>query len=227
MLSDLIAPRLIGSSVDVVAKKKQLARELKASTPRAHTGKAEKLPDDIRLEMHDQDLVPTTPPIQEDETVEQYTGRVAAGNAEITTRLRALIQTEEYKTASKEERQAAIKAIIKDSRADTTRNADEETEIERNLRVAASAEQDRVRQALLARGDYQSLSEEGQEVARRALSDLFRAFSASPAAKKLSHQQRNDRAQRGLAILQSWIDKKLFERRLQMVILKAQRKAHP
>lgn len=174
MISDVVAPRLIGSSVDTLAKRERLAKERKAaeSTP----APAAKMPDDVKLELHKQGIIPSKSPRKEGESDADYLKRSEAAGVEIAARIRALVKSDTYKAMSAESKQEALKRIIEDSRRDLSTAPTGETATEGEMIRARNIAEDDARARMQSRLDFQKLSGEQQ---KKALADLTRYFTNS------------------------------------------------
>jgi hypothetical protein len=168
MATDIIAPRLIGSSADVLANKQRMAKQLKAATS-APTPDA-KLPDDIRMEMRRQELIPSKPQRKEGESDAEYTKRAANVAVSIGARVRAMMSSDTYKELSKERKKEALQRIVKDSRYDDTKAKDQNEE-EKSFSLEQNIVVDRLRMELESSPDYQQMSKEEREIVMRKLMD--------------------------------------------------------
>lgn len=220
MITDVVAPRLLGSSVDVVAKKQALERQQKAATSKPTS--EVKLPDDVRIEMHKVELIPSKPVRKEGESDTDYLQRSEASAEGIGARVRALMKTDVYKAMSQADKREALKGIVKDERHDTTAAPKGQTEGEKTFSLDRSMVEDRVRNTLEQRDDFKGLSKDQQLEALRQLGQVFGKFSI-PA--KAPADARERAAGRAKSILENFEQRGVFDKAIDQILKAVQKKA--
>ncbi len=220
MITDVVAPRLIGSAVDTVAAKQRMAKELKASTPKEGLGKAEALPDDIRMELHKHEIIPSTQPHKEGESAADYERRTKAGNEEVSSRIRELVKSDEFKNSNEARKKESLKEVINRSRHDSSTAPKGESNDETSLRIRVKSEQDR----LLLSLESQSLSDSQKKTARVLIDLSFRRYQLSAEERKMEAGERKERSQIKMQMLDEDSRTDTFKSYLERAVERAQRK---
>lgn len=222
MASDLVAPRLIGGTVDVLAKKERIARELKASTsvPLPES----KMPDDVRLEMHKRELIPSKPQRLENEADPEYLKRAERAAGEIAERVRSLAKTEAYGALDEKGKKEALESIIKDSRHDATAKP-AQPEGERKLAIRQAEVEDELRAKIEARPAYQALTKEQKSQVHRQVTDLLSPFTTTKDIERMPAEGRKARAEKSLMVLENWYQRGILEMQIDKMIERAKKRA--
>lgn len=226
MITDIAAPRLLGGSVDNLAKRERLARERQAAE--SQPAPAAKLPDDVRLELHKREIIPSKPPRKEGESDADYLRRSEDAGKEMASRIRSLKESDDYKALPDAEKKAALKRIIEDARRDRAQAAKgEETEMEAELLTRRNQAEDEARARLARREDFQTLSEEQKKKVSEELTNYFtRYFSLKSDERKLAADAREQRARGKKAILDAFLRGGRVDRDLEVILLRAKRTAY-
>jgi hypothetical protein len=220
MLSDVVAPRLLGSAVDTVAARERIAREQKAATSKP--APEAKLPDDVRMEMHRVDLIPSKPQRKPGESDADYLKRSENAAEGIAARVKALLGSEAYKGMSKDQKKETLQRIIKDERHDLSAAPKEQSDAEKSLLLERNVVEDRLRVTIEARPEYQALTGEQQKLVLRKLGESFQMFgipSKAPAAV------REVRAGKAREMLKALEDRGVLDRTIDRLLAQIRRKA--
>lgn len=225
MITDVAAPRLLGSSVDTLKKRQQLEKERKASTSEPAT--EARLPDDVRMVLHKAGVIPTKPPRKPGESDADYLKRSEGAGEEITARVRAIASTDIYKSMDQAARTEMLKTIIKDARHDESLAAKrDETEKEGELLTARSIAEDQARARLTESDEFKALNEDRRKKALAEMTKYFtKNFELEADERKLSAEIRAARAGRRLIILDAFVKGGRIERDVQRILIEVKKKA--
>lgn len=225
MVVDIVAPRLLGSSVDTVKAQQRIGKEAKASTPNTGRGKAGELPDDVRLELHKQQIVPTTQAHKEGESAGDYEKRTAAGNAETADRVRSLVNSDVYKSSNEADRRAALREVIKGSREDATRSLGKnEVEDESGLRVRVKSELDRMMLTMEQHPGFKALPDAQKKTAKVLLDLSFKRYQLSAEERRMDTSERTERAKTKIQMLDEDKQTETLKEYVQRAVERAQRR---
>jgi hypothetical protein len=219
MITDLVAPRLFGSSVDVVANKERLAKQAKAAggqpTPDV------KLPDDVRLILHKHEVIPHKPNRKPGESDQDYTKRAEAADTEIAARVRAISQDPAFQSLDSKGQQEELKKVMTGARHETGTAPKGETDSEGQLLQERAIEEDRIKLKLQERPEYKGFSDEQQKKAMGEVSRQFEQFGVRAAIQKLPARTRSDFAERQRNVLRQYRQSGVLDKIVDSAILRA------
>lgn len=220
MATDVVAPRLIGNTVDVVQQEARMAKQAKAAGSKEGLGKAERLPDDVRLELHKHQIIPSTPQHKEGESAADYEKRTKLGSEETAARIRSLVNSDEFKSSDEAQKKEALKDTINRSRHDSSTAPKGEGGDETSLRVRVKSEQDRLLLAL----EGQGLSDSQKKTARVLIELSFRRYQLSAEEQRMESDERTERSKIKLQMIDEDSRTETLKEYLNRAVERAQRK---
>lgn len=188
MVADLVAPRLLGSSVDVLSQESRIAKQAKAAGGKPSPDV--KLPEDVRVLLHRHGILPAKPPRKPGESDDDYKVRVDSENREIATRVKAMTDSDAFKKESPDDQKATLQSIIKRSRQAASTTYQREYRGERDVRIGAEEMADQARIRLSSRPEWSGLSKEQQKAAMSEVSRFFGKLSVPKKVEKLPDDAR-------------------------------------
>lgn len=221
MITDVVAPRLIGSSIDIVASKERLAKAQKAAT--SERTPDVKVPDDVKVELHKQGIILSKPNRKPGESDTEYSARAEQSTASLSERIRAMVKSDAFQSLDKSAKATALKEAIKDAREETSRERVPTAGAGLDLDVAAKLAHQEARAKMEDRAEFKALSKEQQQDAHRQLGELFRMFA--PTSEKLPEDRRTRIAERALQLLKSYQERGIIDRQMNQILARAARKA--
>jgi hypothetical protein len=204
-----------------------VVEEFEAVTPglRTNVPIMRGLPDKVAKEMDSQQKKLGAPAREPDETPEEYKARVDKETKAIGRTLPEIIQSDEYRTASKAEKKKLLDFGIKEARKDAeskVASLPEERDLALQRAVALSEAEIRLT-TRLGKVDKETLTE-----AKRQLAGVFRLFNVKKKEiEKLPAETRAAQANRKAALLEQYRDQNILDHQIDRIIakVKAQRSA--
>jgi hypothetical protein len=204
-----------------------VVEEFEAVTPglRTNVPIMRGLPDKVAKEMDAQQKKLGAPAREPDETPEEYKARVDKETKAIGRTLPEIIQSDEYRTASKAEKKKLLDFGIKEARKDAeskVASLPEERDLALQRAVALSEAEIRLT-TRLGKVDKETLTE-----AKRQLAGVFRLFNVKKKEiERLPAETRAVQANRKAALLEQYRDQNILDHQIDRIIakVKAQRSA--
>jgi hypothetical protein len=204
-----------------------VVEEFEAVTPglRTNVPIMRGLPDKVAKEMDAQQKKLGAPAREPDETPEEYKARVDKETKAIGRTLPEIIQSDEYRTASKAEKKKLLDFGIKEARKDAeskVASLPEERDLALQRAVALSEAEIRLT-TRLGKVDKETLTE-----AKRPLAGVFRLFNVKKKEiERLPAETRAAQANRKAALLEQYRDQNILDHQIDRIIakVKAQRSA--